>query len=215
MSKALKMGVLLALGVTVAVCVLGVVAYQYQQRQLRESPFLQELNSLIQRKEFGAVTQRLVEKAPTVDKSEGRLIATWLKGHAVDGDFPALYFTSLYHTKQGRLDEAGKWYSAAALVARVDAARCSDASAAAAPRVIEALFSTTKSFLNANPGKRSAAARWAFEYEEKNKERPVAGWIAKHGSKAFSGNVQYVPDADWQAARSRIRAEFGKLIAAN
>jgi hypothetical protein len=205
----------LALCVVVAVAVIGVLAYQRQQRLLRESPFLQEMDSLVARNDFGAVTQRLTEKAATANKGESRLISVWLRKHAVEGHFPALYFTSLFHTTQGRLEEAGKWYSAAALVARVDSARSSDASAGGAPRVIEAMFSKTKSHLAAHPGERKAAARWALEYEEKNKERPVARWILQHGIKAFGGGVQPVPDAEWQAARSRIRAEFEQSFAGN
>lgn len=215
MRKALRIGLLLIVGVFVAVSVLGVVLYQRQQRILRESPFFQELNSLVQRHDFGAVTARLLEKARTADKGESRLVVVWLKDHAVDGNFPALYFTSLFSSTQGRQKEAAKWYCAAALVARVDAARCNDPTAGGAPRVVEGLFSELKTHLTAHPEERKDAAKWALEYEEKNKERPVARWIAQHGIKAFSGGAQPVPDADWQAARSRIRAEFGKSVAAN
>jgi hypothetical protein len=54
-----------------------------------------------------------------------------------------------------------------------------------------------------------------LEFEEKNKQRPVARWSSQHGMKAFTGGAQPLPDAEWQAARSRIRAEFEKSIAAN
>ena len=208
MRRFLKIGLVFVLCVVVAVTVLGVYFYQRQQRLLRESPFLHEMNSLVERNEFDAVTQRLIDKARTADKGESRLIVIWLRKHAVEGNFPTLYFTSLFYTTQGRLEDAGKWYSAAALVARVDAGRCRDASAGGAPRVIEGLFSNTKTHLAADIEERKAAAQWALEYEEKTRGRPVARWILQHGIKAFRGDAQSVPDAEWQIARSRIRADF-------
>ena len=56
--KAIKIGFMLVLGVVATLSLVGVYFYERQQRLLRESPFLQEMNALVGSRDFGAATKR-------------------------------------------------------------------------------------------------------------------------------------------------------------
>lgn len=95
----------------------------------------------------------------------------------------------------------------------MDAARCHDPTARQALTFMESFHSALKKLLAADPQEKARAAQWALEYEEKNKSRPVAAWIARHGIKAFDGGAKPLPDAEWANERLRIRTEFAAASA--
>lgn len=214
LNRKIKYALLITLGVIVTMCALGVIAYQRRERLLTESPFFQELNAAEQHGDFASITTRLLEKSQKVGKSEARLITFWLQKRGDEGRFPALYLISLFYSKQGRMSEAAKWYSAAALIGRVDVARSGDPTAGGALHVIEMQFSPIKDYLTKNQGEKKKGMQWALDREEKMKTRVVAPWISGHGIKAFEANG-HASNSDPEQARATIRAEFEKAMSAS
>ena len=211
--KILKYTLATALGLAAVVVALSLFLYSRQQRLMRESPFIQQIAVAEQRGDYAELTRTLAEHAGTATKGESGLIVAWLKRREHDSRFPVLHLLSLYYYREGRTSPSAEWFSAAALVGRVDAARCGDATAAQALTVIEMLHGPIKQRLNAYPEEKARAARWALDYEERNQSRPVATWIASHGIKSFGTGSKPLPDAGREVARQRIRAEFEAAFA--
>lgn len=209
----LKITLLTTLGIAVAIVALSVFLYSRQQRLMRESPFIQQITATEERGDHAELTRSLLEHARAVSKGESRLITAWLRKREHDSRFPVLHLLSLYYFQQGRTSPSAEWFSAAALVGRVDVARCNDPTAGQALTVIESFHAPLKQRLAAYPNEKARAARWALDYEEKNKSRPVAAWIASHGIKAFSGGATQLAAAEAEKARDRIRAEFAAAFA--
>jgi hypothetical protein len=210
--KILKLTLLTTLGLAVAMVALSLFFHARQQRLMGESPFIQQLTKAEQHGDYAALTRSLVEHARTVTKAESRLVTAWLKRREHDSRFPVLHLLSLYYFQQGRMSPSAEWFSAAALVGRVDVACCNDPTAGQALTVIEMLHGPLKQRLAGDPEEKARAARWALDYEERNKSRPVAAWISSHGINAFSGGATPLPDADRAKARARIREEFASVM---
>lgn len=211
--KILKCTAVTAIGLAAVVIALSLFVYSRQQRLMRESPFIQQITATEQHGDYAELTRNLVQHAATATKGESGLVISWLKMREHDSRFPVLHLLSLYYCREGRTSPSAEWFSAAALVGRVDAARCGDATAGQALTVIEMVHGPLKQRLNAYPEEKARVARWALEYEEKNKSRPLASWIASHGIRSFGTGAKPLPDAEWEVARQRIRGEFETAFA--
>lgn len=102
---------------------------------------------------------------------------------------------------------AQKWYSTAAIMARIDASRCADKTVTQGVLIIESEFSDVKKTLQ-NQSDFKEAVKFALEQEEKFKNRSLPKWICSHGIQAFSGELEYKDLEIWQKERGDLRAKY-------
>jgi hypothetical protein len=156
------------------------------------------------------VLKLLFDGIKTTNSDEARLVVQWLKERQNRGEHPYLYLIGFYCALQNtRLSkqEGLEYLARAALVYRIDAAKCGDPTANQAVPILEASLGLPliRKNLKDNPNMRKRVIKSALEYEEKSQARYLPEWICLHGMK--HGSPQ--PDeATWQAHRKKVRDEF-------
>jgi len=173
----------------------------------KNSPFVQKLDQV--ERDKGDVLGTLFDGMKTVGDDEAKLVIDWLTQRQFRGDQPYLYLIGLYYGKQNdnkrKLDGIG-YLAKAALVYRVDAAKCGDPTANQAVPILEGALGlkSVRDSLKSRPEIRQNVVADALAYEEKSKDRQRPEWICRHGIK--SGNP---PGEDvWRTHRRTMRAQF-------
>lgn len=152
------------------------------------------------------------KEIPSLSWSGRVELIAWLKARVKDGRMPAMYWIARAYSYNGDGPEAAKWYAAAGLAGRIDAARLTDVSAASAMPAVETHFAEIKKALKDDAVLRRTALAWALEHEESVKDRKVAGWIAAHGMDSFRGGTPTViGDEAWKAKRATLRESYRKM----
>ncbi len=188
---------------------LGYWIYSGYQRGVEASAFVQALARVEREGDPATLARALAQGLDRASAEDAELTVFWLEQRTHQGKIPALYFMGLYAEKAGWRDQALEFVSAAALVGRVDAARCGSPGAM---EVVERLENELKldaafELLRQDPGRRARLVQWALDYEEVHRSRPRAAWIC--------GPLPADPAAEaaWPRRRNEVRAEFERRFA--
>ncbi|MEW5707597.1 MAG: hypothetical protein AB1830_01620 [Pseudomonadota bacterium] len=208
----LKFFLHLAFGLAVfAALMMGVGYWIYSsyQRGAEASAFVQALAQVERESDPATLARALAQGLDRASAEDAELTVFWLEQRAHQGAIPALYFMGLYAEKAGWRDRALEFVSAAALVGRVDAARCGSPEAMEAVEQLESRLNLGAAFelLRQDPGRRVRLVQWALDYEEAHRSRPRAAWICG------ASPANPAAEAAWPRRRSEVRAEFERRFA--
>ncbi|SEM01384.1 hypothetical protein SAMN04489760_102159 [Syntrophus gentianae] len=201
---------ILSIGLLLFIVLVGVGWYSYHENETarKNSAFIQSLERTEQN--HGDVIKLLFEGLTKVDDKDAQLVTAWLKKRQNRGEQPYLYLIGIYSGLQSnqRSKLHGLEYLAkAALVYRVDAAKCGDPSANQAVPILESSLGVNliRNNLKNHPEMRKKIILSALDYEEKSYPRPAPLWICAHGM----GYGNPAPgENDFQAHRQKTRAQF-------
>ncbi len=121
---------------------------------------------------------------------------------------PYIYALAKRYKNIGYDSYAAKWFVTAAITARIDAARCEDKTAPQGIMIIEAELSEIKKLIIDNKKLYKESIEFALQKEEEFKKRDLPKWICSHGIEAFSGELKYKNEKDWNKERQEIRNKY-------
>ncbi|TXF10700.1 hypothetical protein [Pelomicrobium methylotrophicum] len=203
----LRFSVHLAISLAVfAVVMMGVgyLIYTHYERGVERSSFVQALARVERGSDPDALVRALAQGLGQASAEEAELTVFWLEQRVHQGSIPALYFMGLYAEKAGWRERALEFIAAAALVGRVDAARCGSPDAARTVEQLETRLGLAPAFdlLRHDPVQRARRVAWALAYEEKHRSRPRAAWICGEAAEDPAA------EAAWPRRRGEVRTEF-------
>jgi hypothetical protein len=193
--------------------IMGIGWYVTKSRDeaTRSSPFIQKLDQA--EREKGNVLKLLFDGLKGVSDDEAQLIVTWLTVRQNRGDQPYLYLIGLYSGKSSdnsRKLQGIEFLAKATLVYRVDALKCSDATAFPAIPILEGAMGmkTVRDSLKTNPELRQIIIAKALEYEDQNKSRQRPEWVCAHGIKPGPQPSEQSMYIHRQAMRTEFEKSF-------
>lgn len=169
---------------------------------------INKLNDLENKKDYLALIRELYENVNPETSPE---ILSWLKEREDSGFAPYLYATARHLLITNEPYQALLYYSAAGLIARVDAAHCTDRTAAGMVAFLENGFSGVHKYMADNPGSKRAAGTWAMLKEETSKNRPLPEWLCLNGDSP-SPYVPFLAQELWENERTNIRVAFDQFM---
>jgi hypothetical protein len=178
----------------------------------KNSVFIQALDKA--ERNNGNVLNLLFDGFKTTNSDDARLVVKWLKERQNRGELPYLYLIGYYcglqNTRSSKR-EGLEYLARAALIYRIDAAKCGDPTANQAVSILESSLGLpliVKNLRN-KPDIRKRIIKRALEYEEENQARYSPKWICLHGMKYGSPP----PDEEaWQAHRKKVRDQFESIF---
>ena len=203
----LRLGAHVAGGLGVLAVVLTLGAWWLHasyQRGGADSAFVAALEKLDREGEPAALYAALREGLRKAGPRDAELTLFWLEGRRHRGDLPALHFMAAYAEEAGWRDRALEFLAAARLTAEVDALACPEGRAVIARVERELGLAPAVALIAGNAEARPRAIRFALDYEETNRPRPVPVWLCGAGGAAPAS----------EAARAQARAAFGRDFAA-
>ncbi|MBC3189617.1 hypothetical protein H7X46_00860 [Pseudonocardia sp. C8] len=151
--------------------------------------------------------RRLLDRSPAV-RSAARAGVLAAPHRALP---PVLYALSENLVAAGEPAEAAAWFHAGQLRARFDAARCTDPTAAAAVGALRERFGgPVHHWTSGDPARLRQAVVRAAAWDRAAGHDYDHRWIALHGMGAFTGpgTGVSIPERDWPATATRVRAEY-------
>jgi len=201
---------LLSIFLLIIIVLMGIEWYMRntQVAVRKNSAFIQSLDKAEQAN--GDVLKILIEGVEKVNDDDAKLVTAWLKEHENRGDQPYLYFLGIYSgVQKSEIKKlVGLTYIArAALVYRVDAAKCGDPTANQAIPIFESALGVgiLRNNLKNNPELRKKIVQQALIYEEQRNLRSHPQWICTHGMENGSPPPA---EKEWQAHRQKTRQQF-------
>jgi len=187
---------------------IGWYLHHAEEAALKKSALIQSLDRT--ERANGDVLKILFNSLGKVKDDDAKLATTWLKERQNRGEQPYLYMLGLYSglQKSQRNKLQGLEYIAkAAIVYRVEAAKCGDPTANQDVPIFESSLGIDliQNNLKNHPEMRKKIVDQALDYEEQSYPRPHPQWICVHGM----GYGSPPPgEKDWRAHRNKVRAQF-------
>jgi hypothetical protein len=207
----LRLGVHTVIGLVVLGVIVALAAWWLRtsyERGAAASPFVSALEKLDRGGDPAALYAALRQGLRQVSEDDAELTVFWLENRRHRGDVPALYFMASYAEEARWRDRALEYLAAARLTAAVDALAC-PAAGTAIERVESDLGLTPALvLLSGDADARKRSIRWALDYEETNRPRPIPRWLCGDAV-AKSG-----PGETLERERQRLRSEFARVFAA-
>ncbi len=178
------------------------------------SNYVDRLQRLEADSQWGDLLVAAFEESVKVSKEARTAAIRWLEGRLRSGRIPVLFCLARLHWLNGEEEPAIKCFMTASIAGQIDAARCSDPTSAGAVAMMERHFEELMARLHDRDTERRAL-RYAFELEERLRDREPAHWIAAHGLESFrtaSTTAEdagpFVADDVWQERRAEIRLSY-------
>lgn len=175
-----------------------------ENKKENEKKIFAELDKLESSEDEVALIKYLYKNST---KEHSKVFLKWLEQREDEGFPPYLYATARNYLIEGDAYQALLYYSAAGLMARIDAARCTDRTTASWVAFLENSFVGVHDYMKEHPTSKLAAGKWALLKEESSKRRKLPSWICKNGENPMK-YVAYKPEELWQLEREEIRRAF-------